>query len=46
MCTSDSHCSITRIADGGGHELRLAQLQEVMQHIQISLRNPPSLAAF
>lgn len=40
MCDSDSQC-ITRVVDGGGHDLHLGQLQAVMQRIQMALRDVP-----
>lgn len=40
MCDQDSQC-ITRVVDGSGHDLQLAQLQAVMQRIQSALLTVP-----
>ncbi|MGC3981994.1 MAG: hypothetical protein QM808_12095 [Steroidobacteraceae bacterium] len=36
-----AQCCITRLVDGDNHDLQLAQLQAVMQRIQLALRDVP-----
>lgn len=41
MCNGDNGC-ITRVVDGNGHDLQLAQMQTIMQRIQTALCDIPT----